>query len=126
MTDRTSPAAQRRIAQEQRTVSKMIALYCHAQHHTQGGLCPECTELSAYAQARISRCPFLPDKPTCAKCPVHCYQPAMRAQIRQVMRYAGPRMLLHDPVAAFQHLAQMLRKPSPAVQRALARKAARK
>jgi hypothetical protein len=49
----------------------------------------------------------------------------MRAQIRQVMRYAGPRMLLHDPVAAVQHLAQMLRKPSPAVQRALARKAAK-
>ena len=125
MTDRTSPAAQQRIAQEQRTVSKMIALYCHAQHHTKGGLCPECAKLLAYAQARISRCPFLPDKPTCAKCPVHCYQPAMRAQIRQVMRYAGPRMLLHDPIAAVQHLAQMLRKPSPAVQRALARKAAK-
>ena len=125
MTDRTSPAAQRRIAQEQRTVGKMIALYCHAQHHTQGSLCPECAELSAYAHARIARCPFLPDKPTCAKCPVHCYQPVMRAQIRQVMRYAGPRMLLHDPVAAVQHLAQMLRKPSPAVQRALARKAAK-
>ena len=56
---------------------------------------------------------------------MHCYQPAMRAQIRQVMRFAGPRMLLHDPVAAFQHLAQTLRKPSPAVQRALARKEAR-
>ena len=125
MTDRTSPAAQRRIAQEQRTVAKMIALYCHAQHHTKGGLCPECAKLLAYAQARISRCPFLPDKPTCAKFPVHCYQPAMRAHMRKVMRYAGPRMLLHDPVAAFQHLAQTLRKPSPAVQRALARKEAR-
>jgi len=125
MTDRTSPAAQRRIAQEQRTVSKMIALYCHAQHHTQGGLCSDCTELSDYAKARIARCPFLPDKPTCAKCPVHCYQPAMRAQIRQVMRFSGPRMLRHDPVAAVQHLAQMVRKPSPAVQRALARKAAK-
>ena len=125
MTDRTSPAAQRRIAQEQRTVGKMIALYCHAQHHTQGSLCPECAELEAYAQVRIARCPFLPDKPTCAKCPVHCYQPAMRAQIRQVMRFSGPRMLLHAPIAAIQHLAQMLRKPSPAVQRALARKAAK-
>ena len=49
----------------------------------------------------------------------------MRAQIRQVMCFAGPRMLLYDPMAAVQHLAQMLRKPSPAVQRALARKAAK-
>ena len=125
MTDRTSPAAERRVAQEQRTVAKMIALYCQAQHHTQGSLCPDCAELLAYAQARIAHCAFLPEKPTCAKCPVHCYQPVMRAQIRQVMRFAGPRMLLHDPVAAFQHLAQTLRKPSPAVQRALARKEAR-
>jgi hypothetical protein len=36
----------------------------------------------------------------------------MRAQIRQVMRFAGTRMLLHDPIAAVQHLTQMLRKPS--------------
>jgi hypothetical protein len=36
----------------------------------------------------------------------------MRAQIRQVMRFAGPRMLLYDPMAAVQHLAQMLRKAS--------------
>ena len=125
MPNRTSPATQRRVGQEQRTVAKMIALYCHAQHHTQGSLCPECAELSAYAQARIARCAFLPDKPTCAKCPVHCYQPAMRAHMRKVMRYAGPRMLLHDPVATVQHLAQTLRKPSPVVQRALARKAAK-
>ena len=125
MTDHTSPAAQRRVAQEQRTVAKMIALYCQAQHHTQGSLCPDCAELSAYAQARIAHCAFLPEKPTCTKCPVHCYQPVMRAQIRQVMRFAGPRMLLHDPVAAFQHLAQTLRKPSSAVQKALARKEAR-
>lgn len=41
------------------------------------------------------------------------------------MRYAGPRMLLQDPIAAVRHLAQMLRKPSPVVQRALARKAAK-
>jgi len=44
----------------------------------------------------------------------------MRTQIRQVMRFAGPRMLLHGPIAAVQHLAQTLRKPSPAAYRARA------
>jgi hypothetical protein len=28
----------------------------------------------------------------------------MREQIRQVMRYAGPRMLLHNPILTIRHL----------------------
>lgn len=35
---------------------------------------------------------------------VHCYQPQMREQIRQVMRYSGPWMLFHHPVMAIRHL----------------------
>ena len=35
---------------------------------------------------------------------VHCYQPQMRGQIRQGMRYSGPRMLFHHPVMAIRHL----------------------
>ena len=35
---------------------------------------------------------------------VHCYQPQMREQIRQVMRFSGPRMLLYHPVLAVWHL----------------------
>jgi len=43
-------------------------------------------------------------KPTCALCPIHCYKPAMREQIRDVMRYAGPRMLRHHPILSIRHL----------------------
>ena len=39
---------------------------------------------------------------------VHCYQPQMREQIRQVMRYSGPRMLFHHPVMAIRHLIDCL------------------
>jgi hypothetical protein len=35
----------------------------------------------------------------------------MREQIRQVMRYAGPRMLLHHPIHAVLHLLDGIRKP---------------
>jgi len=48
----------------------------------------------------MSRCPFGPDKPTCAKCPIHCYKPQVRERVREVMRFAGPRMLLRHPVLA--------------------------
>ena len=35
----------------------------------------------------------------------------MRARIREVMRYAGPRMLLSHPLMALRHLLDGLRKP---------------
>ena len=67
-------------------------------------LCPQCQALLDYAHQRLERCRFGEDKPSCTLCPVHCYKPAMRQQIRQVMRYSGPRMLLHNPVLAIRHL----------------------
>jgi hypothetical protein len=87
------------------TVSKMISLYCRKHHQPSNGtLCPDCLDLEAYAHRRIERCPFGQGKPTCAKCPVHCYKPDRREQIRSVMRFAGPRMLIHHPVLAILHL----------------------
>ncbi len=92
-----------RLEREYATVAVMIRLYCRAKHGAKDGLCPDCADLLGYARERLSRCPFGSDKPTCAKCPVHCYRPAERERIRAVMRYAGPRMILHHPVAALRH-----------------------
>ena len=72
-------------------------------------LCPQCQALLDYAHKRLDHCKFGEDKPSCTRCPVHCYKPAMREQIRQVMRYSGPRMLLHDPIMAIRHLWDFLR-----------------
>ena len=72
-------------------------------------LCPQCQALLDYAHKRLEHCKFGEDKPSCTRCPVHCYKPAMREQIRQVMRYSGPRMLLHDPIMAIRHLWDFLR-----------------
>ena len=72
-------------------------------------LCPQCQALLDYAHKRLEHCKFGENKPSCTRCPVHCYKPAMREQIRQVMRYSGPRMLLHDPIMAIRHLWDFLR-----------------
>lgn len=90
---------------EKEVVSLMIALYCHGLHGTKrGALCPECAALDEYAQSRSDRCPFMATKTFCANCRVHCYKPEMRAKIREVMRYSGPRMMLHHPVMAVRHV----------------------
>jgi hypothetical protein len=59
---------------------------------------------------RLDTCPFQAGKTTCAKCPIHCYKPDMREQVRTVMRYAGPRMLLRHPILALWHLVDGVRK----------------
>ena len=94
--------------QEQETVSWMIALYCR-RHHGGGPLCPACAALEAYARQRTDRCPFAATKTFCSCCRVHCYRPDMRTQIRQVMRFSGPRMLFHHPLMALRHAAAVIK-----------------
>ena len=92
-----------RIKRESNTVRKMLEIYCR-EHHSSKVLCPQCSALLDYAQQRLDKCPFQERKTTCAKCPVHCYKPDMREEIRVIMRYSGPRMLFKHPIAAIQHL----------------------
>lgn len=93
----------KRIEQEKHTVSVMIHLFCK-QKHSVDTLCPDCRQLLDYAHARLDKCPHKHVKPTCSRCAIHCYSPQMRQHIRVVMRYAGPRMILHHPVMALRHL----------------------
>jgi hypothetical protein len=98
------PSQSGAIAREKRTVQAMVEIYCADHHPPDGVLCPECRELLEYAHERLDRCPYREDKPTCRDCPVHCYRPDAREAIRDVMRYAGPRMLRRHPWLAVVHL----------------------
>jgi hypothetical protein len=104
--------APKHLRREAGTLHAMIALYCKAHHDPQAeSLCSDCRGLAAYALERLERCPFGWRKPTCARCPVHCYLPGRREEIRRVMRFAGPRMLLHHPILTMLHLLDGFRKP---------------
>lgn len=89
---------------EKQMVFFMIALYCKKHHRMKKALCPECEALRQYAMQRSDKCPFMESKTFCSNCRVHCYKPEMREKIRQVMRFSGPRMLFHHPVAALRHV----------------------
>ncbi len=92
-----------RIVREKRTVAAMIEIYCRAHHGANATLCGECDELLTYALCRLDRCPFGAKKTPCARCPVHCYNATMRKRIKEIMRYAGPRMLCRHPLLAVLH-----------------------
>ncbi len=98
-----------RIEEEKAVVAKMIKIYCQHREGNQS-LCRECEELLEYAHKRLSSCPHGNKKPTCRKCPIHCYKPEMREKMREVMRYSGPRMLFYSPFSALIHIVREWKK----------------
>jgi hypothetical protein len=94
----------RHLERERKTIRLMIEMYCREVHGVDPAPCPQCALLTDYASSRLDRCPFGGAKPVCSKCPIHCYRSGMRDSMRQVMRYAGPRLILRHPLLATLHL----------------------
>jgi len=92
---------------EFKTIKAMVKIYCQAFHpslENDNAICECCNAFLIYANEKLDRCPYGQHKPTCNRCPIHCYKSEQREQARTIMRYAGPRMLLKHPILAFKHL----------------------
>lgn len=99
---------------DRRTVTAMIHIYCEDVHKSaRGTLCDSCESLRGYADVRLEKCPFGSEKTTCRECPIHCYRPVERADMKTVMRFAGPRMLWRHPWLALRHLWLERKGPPP-------------
>lgn len=108
-----TPAIAKRREREKRTISQMVAIYCVGNHPADSrtetsyageSVCLDCKTIDDYCVLRTDRCRQMDTKTSCEECPYHCYAPAERERIRAVMRYAGPRMIKHHPIAAVRHL----------------------
>ena len=108
---RLMPGEHPRIAREKRTLSAMVRMYCRDRHGTGGDLCRDCREVLEYARCRLDKCPYQETKPTCAVCPIHCYEPGMKERVRAVMRHSGPRLMRRHPILALLHVLDGFRKP---------------
>jgi len=103
-----------------RLLARFIACWCQV-HHSPAGrkpidaaaalaplalgdacLCTECRELLSYAVTRRRACPLDP-KPTCKDCPIHCYKPERRAEIRKIMRFSGRHLILRGRLDLLWH-----------------------
>lgn len=96
-----------RINTHKKTIVLMIDLYCRDIHQKTvkniRGLCTDCQKTKEYSILKLDNCPFGGNKPVCSKCSVHCYNHDKRKKIREIMRYAGPRMLFEHPMIAIKH-----------------------
>jgi len=93
-----------RMGREAKTIKAMVKLYCKHHHDLNVDDCGECSVIQAYALDRLYHCPFQEGKTSCKKCPIHCYKPDMKEEVRKVMRYSGPRMMLRHPLLTIFHL----------------------
>jgi len=105
-----------------KTLALFVGLYC--KHHHQNSdrkpmslkthdiesiaghqidLCDDCSKLLTHAFVKRSVCPMDP-KPACKHCPKHCYAPQYRAQIREVMKSSGMRLMLTGRIHYLLHL----------------------
>jgi hypothetical protein len=66
-------------------------------------LCDECRKLLVHAFTKRTNCPMEP-KPACKHCPSHCYHPTYRAQIREVMKYSGKKLVFSGRLDYLYHL----------------------
>ncbi|PLX68698.1 MAG: nitrous oxide-stimulated promoter family protein [Denitrovibrio sp.] len=93
---------EKRINKDAKILNAFINIYCRENHGTAGEICQPCAELLNYALKRNDKCPLDP-KPLCKKCPVHCYKPEMRAEIRKVMRFSGIYAIKHGRLDLIFH-----------------------
>lgn len=112
----------RKLRRDLKTLSRFISVYCGAKHDSADKaamslkgddveavagcpleLCESCRRLLTHALVKRTHCPLEP-KPACKHCPDHCYHPAYRAAIREVMRYSGRKLVLSGRLDYLFHL----------------------
>lgn len=102
---------------EKKLIPVMIRTYCRGNHKTERKaegvkgkeLCSKCKELAEYAAFRLEKCPFKRNKGFCSYCKIHCYKPEYRAEMKEVMKYSGPKMLFSHPIFAMSHITAMIK-----------------
>ena len=99
-----------RMKREAETIKVMVGIYCSHHHQLNVSDCPECSDIQNYALDRLNYCPFQEGKTSCKNCPIHCYKPSMKDEVKRVMRYSGPRMVLRHPVLTIFHFIDDRRK----------------
>jgi len=99
-----------------RLLGKFVEVYCRGKHSEEhkismdlpGDLgkrviCSECSLFLKYAISRRLKCPLEADKPTCKHCKIHCYGKEEREQVRQIMSYAGRRIMMQGRLDYLWH-----------------------
>ena len=96
---------------DRRTLEAIGRIYCKGNHEgascDAAGLCTSCREAVDATLQRASECPF-GHAGNCEDCKVHCQRGEAQRRIREIMRYAAPRMALRHPLMTAEYLRKKL------------------
>ena len=90
-----------------RLIGKFVEVYCAGKHGAvertpfslpeglgERKICSECAAFMEYAVSKRINCPLEAEKPSCKHCRIHCYDRPRREKVREIMSYAGRRLML--------------------------------
>jgi len=99
-----------------RLIGKFVEVYCAGRHHGAGPtdivlpaglgkrrLCPGCAVFLQYAIRKRLNCPLEAEKPTCKHCRIHCYATLEREKMREIMSYAGRKLMMRGRLDYLWH-----------------------
>lgn len=100
------------IDKDRRTLEAIGRIYCSAHHAHESkddaGLCPACRETVDTTLARTVACPY-GHEGNCQDCDIHCQRGDAQRRVREMMRYAAPRMAFRHPLMTAEYLRKKLR-----------------
>lgn len=88
------------------TLEAMGRIFCKAHHagpKDASGLCASCRETVDATLARTEACPY-GHRGNCQDCDIRCQRGDARERIREIMRYAAPRMAARHPLMTMEYL----------------------
>lgn len=99
-----------------RLIGKFVEVYCAGKHRAaeqtriilpaglgERRLCPDCASFFEYAMAKRLKCPLEAEKPSCKHCRIHCYDKPHREKVREIMAYAGRRLMMRGRLDYLWH-----------------------
>lgn len=95
------------------TLNAIARIYCDAHHgeapKDSDGLCSSCCAAVESTMDRVSVCPF-GHAGNCEDCSVKCQRGGDQKRIKEIMKYAAPRMFLRHPLMSLEYLRKKFRK----------------
>ena len=96
-----------RVERDRRTLAAIGSIYCKGNHPSaqrdETGMCPECRAVIEATAQRAEACPF-GHEGNCQDCSVRCQRGEAQVRIKQIMRYAAPRMAFRHPLMTLEYL----------------------
>ena len=94
------------------TLEAMGRIFCSSRHKDAGKdeawLCAQCRDTIEFTLERTAACPY-GHVGNCQNCDIHCQQGEARERIREIMRFAAPRMTFLHPLMTAEYLRKKIR-----------------